>query len=254
MLKKITVKIARFDSSKQSSSYMEEFTIAVKDNQTVLQGLENIKESLDSSLTFRSACKSGICGSCAIKVNNKETLACKCKIKQNDEISALNNSALVKDLVISLDHKEKLLAKSEAFLKEYKKEKITNKDVALIDTQSNCILCQICYSSCPVYEVNKDFLGPYALSRVYRYISDKKENDEASKLLSIQKNGIWDCTLCGNCTMVCPQFIDSKTDILKLRSIASQNGYEDPNIQDFNSFDNSFSTGFDASSGFNPNF
>ncbi|MDD2639902.1 MAG: succinate dehydrogenase, partial [Arcobacteraceae bacterium] len=60
----------------------------------------------------------------------------------------------------------------------------------------------------------------------------------------------WDCTLCGNCTMVCPQFIDPKTDILNLRTKSYQNGYTDPNL--------SMNTGFDASFGngdfgFNPN-
>jgi len=65
----------------------------------------------------------------------------------------------------------------------------------IIDIQSNCILCHSCFSSCPVYEVNPDFLGPFALTRAFRYINDKKESDVKEHIDSIQTNGVWDCTL-----------------------------------------------------------
>ena len=92
--------------------------------------------------------------------------------------------------------------------------------------------------------VNEKFLGPYALTKSYRYIEDKKEASPISKINAIQTDGVWDCTLCGNCTMVCPQGIDPKNDILMLRNISAMNGFSDPNasLQNF---------GFDF--GFNPN-
>lgn len=76
-------------------------------------------------------------------------------------------------------HMKHSCKKSNAFINTLNKEivEITNKDVKLIDTQNNCILCKSCYSSCPVYEVNKDFLGPFALTRALRYENDKKVLD-----------------------------------------------------------------------------
>ncbi len=103
--------------------------------------------------------------------------------------------------------------------------------------------------SCPVYEVNKEFQGPLYLTRVLRYVNDKKELNINNKLDVIQTNGIWDCTLCGNCTIACPQFIDPKTDIMNLRMKSIQKGYPDPTIQS-NDFLNEFNN-FDT--GFNPN-
>ncbi len=73
----------------------------------------------------------------------------------------------------------------------------------------------------------------------------KKRGQCSWEIKAIQENGIWDCTLCGNCTVVCPQFIDPKTDILNLRTKSYQNGYTDPNLN--------MNTGFDAGFGFNPN-
>ncbi len=219
-----------------------------KEYSTILDALEYIKENIDNTLSYRSGCKSGICGSCAVIVNESEKLACKSKIDENDKVKPLKYCKVIKDLVVEINQIEKLLKENKTFIENYSNNLITNDEQKLINIQSNCILCQSCYSSCPVVEINKEFKGPYALTRSLRYINDKKESNFSNKLDEIQRNGIWDCTLCGNCTLVCPQFIDPKTDIMNLRMKSIQNGYSDPNIQN-----NNFFNEFDFDSGFNPN-
>jgi succinate dehydrogenase/fumarate reductase iron-sulfur protein len=244
------INIKRYDGSFKN----EIVSYELEDEQTALASLIEIKTNIDSSLTFRCGCKTGVCGSCAIRVNGVEKLACKTHLNENDLIEPIKNSEVIRDLVVDLSHEEKLLRNSNSFLNQFKDEEISPNDEKLIDRQSNCILCQSCFSSCPVYEVDDKFLGPYALTRALRYINDKKEANSLDTLKNIQDNGIWDCTLCGNCTIVCPQFIDPKTDIMNLRMKSIQNGFEDKSLQAFNSgFDNSFDMGFDPSGGFNPN-
>ena len=244
------LKIERFNES-NPQLYIEEYE--VKHDETILNALIEVKTKYDHSLSFRCGCKSGVCGSCAVKVNGVEKLACKTHLNENDLIEALNNSKVIKDLIIDLSHEERFLKKTNSFLKVLSTEEITSKDEKLIDVQSNCILCQSCFSSCPVYEVNQEFLGPYALTRALRYVNDKKELDKKSTLENIQENGIWDCTLCGNCTIVCPQFIDPKTDIMNLRMKSVQEGFKDKSMSAYQSFDSGFNTGFDPSGGFDPN-
>lgn len=247
------ISIKRFNQE-QNIQDIEVFDI--KENQTALNALNEIKENQDSTLAYRCGCKSGVCGSCAIKVNGVEKLACKTTIKENDLIEPIKNAKVIKDLVVDLSHEERFLKESKSFLHEKSKLSIKIDDEKAIDRQSNCILCQSCFSSCPVYEVNSEFLGPYALTRALRYVEDKKEAMPLNILQSIQNSGIWDCTLCGNCTLVCPQFIDPKTDIMNLRMKSVQNGFENKSIQsfgDFNSEFNSFDNGFDPNGGFNPN-
>jgi len=224
----------------------EQFKFTQVYDETVLQALIDIKSNQDKSLAYRCGCKSGVCGSCAVLVNGVEKLACKTKVKDGDIIEPLRNSKVIKDLVVDLDHEQNRLIQAHAFLDEKSNNEITTKDEKDIDTQSNCILCQSCYSSCPVYEVNSDFAGPYALTRTLRYVNDKKENNIKAKIDAVQENGIWDCTLCGNCTMVCPQAIDPKMDIMQLRNKSAQFGYMDPNFANMNSE-------FDSGFGFNPN-
>ncbi len=238
---KITIK--RFNEKESFEEY------EVLENRTLLENLQEIKENSDSTLTFKCGCRSGVCGCCAVRVNGQERLSCKTIVNENALIEPLKNYKVLKDLVVDLSKEEELIRGSQAFLHEYSKEIISSKDEKQIDTQSNCILCQSCYSSCPVFETNENFLGPYALTRALRYVDDKKEQSSIDILTSVQNSGIWDCTLCGNCTFVCPQGIDPKMDITKLRMKSVQKGFEDKSMQNFNSFN----SGFDPLGGFNPN-
>jgi succinate dehydrogenase/fumarate reductase iron-sulfur protein len=233
---------------------MNKITICEKDYKlkekvdNLLEVLFSVKAIQNNSLTFRSGCRSGVCGSCAVVVNGVEKLACKTTIKSDDVITPLKNSRVIKDLIVDLSNQDKFLVTSKAYLEEKSNLSITIEDEKKIDISTNCVLCNSCFSSCPVYEVNKDFLGPFALARVYRYVNDKKESDIKSKIDTIQVNGIWDCTLCGNCSMVCPAHIDIKNDIMQLRNKSAQLGYNDPNMTISNS---GFDTNLDF--GFNPN-
>jgi succinate dehydrogenase / fumarate reductase, iron-sulfur subunit len=42
----------------------------------VLDALIKIKNEVDSTLAFRRSCREGICGSCAMNIDGKNTLAC----------------------------------------------------------------------------------------------------------------------------------------------------------------------------------
>jgi fumarate reductase iron-sulfur subunit len=241
------ISIKRFNSEILEPNYISEYEV---NNTNLLQALTEIKTKEDNSLTFRCACKSGVCGSCAIRVNGIEKLACKTFIKENDFIEPIKNSNIIKDLIVNVSHETILIKKTKISLDENEDlREISQEDIKKIDLQSNCILCNSCYSSCPVYDVNKDFIGPFALTRALRYLNDKKLLNKATILDSIQSSGIWDCTLCSACTLVCPQNIDPKADIMQLQNISVQNGYTNPYEQSFD-FNESFGDDF---GGFNPN-
>ena len=151
---------------------------------------------------------------------------------------------VLRDLVVDMDKAYSFNTKAKAWQNSLTPNKtLTLQDEKRNEVQSDCILCGSCYSACPVFSVNSEFKGPFALTRVWRYVSDKREDDTASKIKEIQTNGIWDCTLCNECTIVCPQGISSKADIEKLRFTSTTQGYSDPNfMQNFGggfSFDGS---------------
>ena len=210
---------------------------------TLLGALNEIKTSQDSSLTYASGCRSSICGSCSVRVNGKEVLACAYKIKDGDVIEPLKNTPLIRDLVVDMDKALGFNAKAKAWLSSIVNNKsLSQENEKINEIQSDCILCGACYSACPVYAVNNEFLGPFSLTRVWKYVSDAREESSKEKIDTIQTNGVWDCTLCNECTLVCPQDISSKADIEKLRSKSAMQGHSDPS---FASFGGGF--GFDGS-------
>ena len=213
-------------------------------NTTLLTLLNTIKREQDPSLSFSSGCRSSVCGSCAMRVNEVEVLACAYKVQDGDRVEPLNNMPLVRDLVVDMQKAYSFNARSKTWLSEYNETAQLDENATRINAlQSDCILCGACYSACPVYSVNEEFLGPFALTRVWKYVSDKRELQMQEKIDTIQNNGIWDCTLCNGCTVVCPQGISSKADIEKLRVKSTMAGYSDPSFAqsfgDFGSFDGS---------------
>ena len=77
------IRIKRFNPEISVDSNIKTYEV---NNTNLLKALFEIKEYIDSTLSFRCGCKSGICGSCAVKVNGIEKLACKVFIKEDDLI------------------------------------------------------------------------------------------------------------------------------------------------------------------------
>ena len=202
---------------------------------TLLEVLNEIKTKKDKTLTYASGCRSGVCGSCSMRVNAREVLACGYKVQDGDLIEPLKNVEVIRDLVVNMDKAYSFNAKSKAWLVPHAKSlEVTQENEKINEIQSDCILCGSCYSACPVYAINGEFLGPFSLTRVWKYVSDVREDNAKEKIDTIQTNGIWDCTLCNECTLVCPQDISSKSDIEKLRSKSAMLGYSDPNFASMN--------------------
>ena len=201
---------------------------------TLLEVLNEIKTKIDPSLVYGSGCRSSICGSCAVRVNGREVLACSYHPKDGDLVEPLRNAPVIRDLVVDMDKAYDFNLKAKAWQSQEAEDiLLSHMDEKLNELQSDCILCGSCYSACPVYSVNSEFLGPFSLTRIWRYVSDKREQNPKEKIDTIQTNGVWDCTLCNECALVCPQGISSKADIEKLRAKSAMHGYIDPSFSNF---------------------
>lgn len=72
----------------------------------VLDVLIKIKNEIDTTLTFRRSCREGVCGSCAMNIDGRNTLACihpldACHTKIV-KIYPLPHLAVIKDLVADM--------------------------------------------------------------------------------------------------------------------------------------------------------
>ncbi|MCH9814596.1 MAG: 4Fe-4S dicluster domain-containing protein [Epsilonproteobacteria bacterium] len=240
-------KIQRFCHHREPNMVVIDYEVPLEAC-TLLEALTYVKTKVDPTLTFSSGCKSEVCGSCSVRVNGKEQLACGYKLQEGDLIEPLRYMQVLKDLVVDHQKAQETLNRVVGWQAGIsQKGDMSIDEEKRIELQSDCILCSSCFSSCPVLEVESSFLGPFALTRNYRYVSDARCEDEKEKIDVVQDKGVWDCTLCGECTIACPQGIDPKNDIMMLRTKSIQNGYSDP----------SFTSGGGFGSddfGFNPSF
>ncbi|MCF6243532.1 MAG: 2Fe-2S iron-sulfur cluster-binding protein [Sulfurovum sp.] len=238
----MTISILKSDSTTPKT-----YTLENKET-TLLHALTHIKSTLDATLTFTAGCRASVCGTCAVRVNGKEELSCAYKVQDGDLIEPLAYHPVLRDLKVDKHKAKETLIKSVSWLHTFKEAPLTPKDEKFSERQTDCILCDSCYSACPVYAVNPEFLGPFALTRAYRYTTDKRESTPKDIIDNIQSNGIWDCTLCGECTLACPKGIDPKMDIMMLRGKSVQHGYSDPTLLQQSFGEPNF--GFDPNAGF----
>ena len=85
---KRTLKIYRYNSADGKNPSIDTFEIdSKKCGKMVLDALIKIKNEVDPSLTFRRSCREGICGSCSMNIDGKNTLAC---IKSPIEIKSIS--------------------------------------------------------------------------------------------------------------------------------------------------------------------
>lgn len=227
----------------QRSDSNEKQTYNVElENVTLLTILNHIKTKIDPTLTYSHSCRSGVCGSCAVRVNGKEVLACEYKPLDGDVVEPMRNMNVIRDLVVDASDVSRFNVNAHTWSEGSVSQNVSAHDMESIERQSDCILCSSCMSACPVYAINPNFIGPFALTRTWRYVNDTREEKCDDKIAAVQVNGIWDCTLCGECVPVCPQGIAPAQDIRMLRTKSGVMGYIDPNMS------NMFSGGLDFGS------
>ncbi|MBF0359057.1 MAG: 4Fe-4S dicluster domain-containing protein [Magnetococcales bacterium] len=234
--KKYTLRIQRNEQNSDGSiaSKWQDFTVEGLDTTTILSFLEDIKGNQDGSLTFRQSCRSAICGSCAMRIGDRTRLACKTHIGEVvDEngvvdISPQRNQPVLKDLVIDIDPFFEKIRKIRPYLTEGE-DSDTHVGASAYDQVNHvtqCIMCGSCYSDCTMSEVSDEYLGPAALAKAFRFVSDPREGKKTARLKALSKDhGMWSCVRCVQCVATCPKDVKPMEAIVKLRTRGIEKGF-----------------------------
>jgi succinate dehydrogenase / fumarate reductase iron-sulfur subunit len=233
----VNVRVFRFNPENgEPKPRFDEFIVEADPKEKVLDLLHKIKWEQDGSLSFRRSCAHGICGSCAMKINGKNMLACEANLKNFKDptritVEPLQSLPIIKDLVVD----------TTDFFKKYEvvKPYLINKtpppsseriqspeDRQLIDESTWCIQCTSCTTSCPSNWKNPQFLGPAAILKAYRYDFDTRDEGSAERLSILDQNdGVWRCHTIFNCVEACPKSINITWHISQVKKKLVSRGY-----------------------------
>ncbi|MEM7260214.1 MAG: 2Fe-2S iron-sulfur cluster-binding protein [Pseudomonadota bacterium] len=195
----------------------QSYQVPVQSNQTVLDVVTWIQQKIDNTLSYRFACRVGMCGSCAMTVNGEPRWTCRTHVNRvardsSLEISPLRNLPVIKDLTTDMD----------AFFDKWvqaggvhEASRLRTDDMPPVNPDSKsrriasegieCINCAVCYSACDTVAANPEYLGPAALQRAWTLVNDEKHNDKTGVLSAVSDTGgCHNCHSHGSCTRYCP--------------------------------------------------
>jgi succinate dehydrogenase / fumarate reductase iron-sulfur subunit len=184
-------------------------------------------------LSYRKNCRNTICGSCAIKINGISALACKENVGnyvdhnnskiQEITLSPLGNLPPIKDLVVDMQDFWKHLETINPYIKTTKQPEReflqSPEERTQLNQTSNCISCGACYSECNAKMVNSEFVGPHALAKAQRLLTDSRDMATSERLKQFNKGieGVWGCTHCYQCNLVCPMDVQPMDQIVNIK-------------------------------------
>lgn len=216
---KIKIHVSRFNKD-MDESIIKTYEIEKTPNMKILDALNSINNTYNEDISFRSSCRAGQCGSCAVRVDGNPVLACKKEVSDDILIEPLK-LPIIKDLIVDRTSIDDKLKGMDLNLESEDPEGV-HIPSELKDTKKvrSCIECYSCLTACPVYQnFQEDFAGPYFMRYISKFEFDPRELK--NRLREGFENGLYDCTSCGKCGAVCPKDINSFGDAVeKLRAIA----------------------------------
>lgn len=187
----------------------------------VLDALNHIAEQDAPDLAYRWFCGSKMCGSCAVRMNGREVLACWEAVVPDMTIEPLRNLPVIRDLVVDRTPYEQRVAAFEPWLERPAPypgfpEPLSHNDIKNASKALDCISCMACYSACPVIGLGDltDFAGPAPLVQLGQTALDPR-NDPDKVRRALERSGIFNCVSCYKCEEVCPAGIPIVTRIIE---------------------------------------
>jgi succinate dehydrogenase / fumarate reductase, iron-sulfur subunit len=209
----------------------DEFRVPVGLRTTVLDALLAVRRRHDPSLTLRHSCLHGSCGTCGMRVNGREVLACVTRLDSLGDpvvVEPLAGAPVVADLVVDMTDFYRHLEPAGRPLVRVR-EGFGHSDIetampsgagsvpADSERFEDCIECGLCVSACPIAG-DPRFLGPAALAAAERVLEEPRGADpRAVRGWVDDAHGAWRCHAAFECSTVCPTGVDPGRAIMRLR-------------------------------------
>lgn len=215
------------ETDKQPSMQDVDFTEA-RPGMMLLEALVRIKAK-DETLTFRSSCGEGVCGSDGMNINGRNGLACVtllADLKEPVTVRPLPGLPVIRDLVVDMTQFYHQYRAVKPYLTVHDPEPEveylqTPAQRDKLDGLYECILCGCCTTACPSFWWNpEDFRGPAALLQAWRFLADSRDQATAERLESLDgPYRLFRCHTIMNCADACPKGLNPTQAIGNIKTM-----------------------------------
>ena len=218
--KTIEMEVVRYRPEQDSEPFYQRYEVPFTDDMSVLQGLQYIKDDLDSTLSFRWSCRMAICGSCGMMIDGVPKLACRTFLRNYHPgrvlVGPMEHFPIERDLVVVAREYVKRLEGIKPYLLPKEPRGLEQGEYLQTPQQldrykqfSACINCMLCYAACPQYGMNSKFVGSGIMAILHRYNADSRDGGRDERMGPVnEEDGVWGCTAIGYCSVVCPKQVD----------------------------------------------
>ena len=232
MAESIRLTVTRYRPEDETEPTLQSYEVPYRQDWVVLDALNYVKDQLDGSLSFRWSCRMGVCGSCGMMVNGTPKLTCAVPlsdyVSKPIRIEPLQFFPVLRDLIVDISSFLGKLSSVKPWIIRDDEQPLakgeysqTPAELEVYKQFSMCINCMLCYSACPVVGLEPEFTGPAAITLAQRYNLDSRDQGAAERLAVLDDHeGMWGCTLVGECTKVCPKNVDP-AGAIQLYKVAS---------------------------------
>jgi succinate dehydrogenase iron-sulfur subunit len=215
-------RVHRFDRESGPAT-AQEHEVPVGEATTVLEALRWIQLQRDPSLSLRHSCFHASCGTCGVRVNGREGLACVTAVEPDGgtvTVEPLANLPVLTDLVVDMAPFVQRFPGPHPIVREseFVPQAETPEDIESYTRFEDCIECGLCLSACPVAATDDTYVGPAALAYAQRMLEDDRGADREALLdWADQDNAAWRCHAAFECTEACPSDVRPAQRIMALR-------------------------------------
>jgi fumarate reductase iron-sulfur subunit len=214
----------------------ETYSVPRRESQTVLDVVTFVQRNIDPTLSYRFACRVGVCGSCAMTVNGKPRWTCRTHVAKvagsgRLEIGPLENLPVIKDLATDMQaffekwqQAKGVFAPSKTRYDDIEQILPSSPERRAADAAIECINCGVCYAACDTVRWNNDYFGPAALTRAWTLVNDTRDAGNTARLQAVSEaGGCHSCHSHQSCQELCPQTLNPTASIagLKRRTVAA---------------------------------
>ncbi len=211
--------------NKESKQYIQDYVYEGNCHISVLNLIEHFNNHPPQNdktcgsfrpISYESSCEQGLCGACAMVVNDTPVLACQTfcdEIATKDgriTIEPLSKFPIICDFIV--DRNEMFEAMKRMKLWVEGSARFSKSTYSLQYQASQCLQCGCCLEVCPNYAKGDLFAGAVGALNAMNILKLNSNSEHKQEIKKEYKNKVYSiCTKIGACEKVCPANLPTMT-------------------------------------------